>query len=69
MNNATKAAKTQQLIKQLEEEINDRIDEWHNGAGDQSLREHLGMTQEEYVEFVCHPEAYLRKKINNVQKP
>lgn len=36
----------------LAEQIDDFIDEWHLGSGDQELHEYLGMTWVEYGAFV-----------------
>ncbi len=35
-----------------EEDIDDKIDEWHNSDSELSIHEHLGMTWEEYAAFV-----------------
>jgi hypothetical protein len=44
------------------DELVDRVDalveEWHNGAGkDRPLHEFLGMTKEQYAEWIKNPDA------------
>jgi len=48
-------------MKFTEEEIDDKIDEWHNGNTGVELHEYLGMTLEEYALFVTDPDAYFEK--------
>jgi hypothetical protein len=38
-------------------EIDDAIDAWHAGGSNMELHEFLGMTWEEYRQFVRDPEA------------
>lgn len=41
-----------------DDEIDDRIDEWHNGAGaGKPLHEYLGWTRAEYAKWVENPDA------------
>lgn len=35
--------------------IDDRVDEWHKGDSELPLHEYLGMTWEEYSDFVTKP--------------
>ena len=37
------------------EDIDDFIDEWHEGEGDEDLHEFLGMSWEEYALWVSNP--------------
>lgn len=40
----------------LPEEIDDFVDIWHDGDGDQELHDFLGMTEDEYSLWVSNPE-------------
>ena len=43
-------------FEDLDEAIDDCVDEWHNGAGENlELHEYLGFTWEEYAIWVPHP--------------
>jgi len=39
------------------DDVDDRIDRWHDGDSKAELHEHLGMTQEEYANFVLAHDA------------
>lgn len=39
-------------MKPTLDEVDDAVDEWHNGKSNVSLREYLGWTHEEYVAWV-----------------
>lgn len=41
----------------LPEEIDDFVDMWHEGEGDEPLAEFLGFSQEEYSFWVLYPQA------------
>ena len=41
----------------LHTEIDDFVEQWHNGNSNQSLAEFLGLTDEEYALWVEQPEA------------
>ncbi len=40
----------------LYEDIDDYIDLWHNSDSEEKLHEFLGMTHDEYIEWVKHPD-------------
>jgi len=39
-------------IKVTKENIDDLIDEWHEGNSEQKLHEFLGLTEEQYAHYV-----------------
>ena len=43
------------------DDIDDYIDEWHEGPYTCELYEFLGMTQQQFHEYVKYPEPYLRR--------
>lgn len=42
----------------LDERLDDKVEEWHEGAGEgMALHEYLGMTQEQYAAWVKNPRS------------
>jgi hypothetical protein len=39
------------------EDISESIDTWHSGSGDQPIYDYLGMTEEEYSEWLRDPDV------------
>ena len=44
----------------LPDEIDDFVDRWHESDGDLSIHEFLGMTREEYLDWVKDPDVLAR---------
>lgn len=51
------------------EDIDDKIDDWHEGKTGVSLPEHLGMTHEEYAAFVVAPPPLASPAVDAVVIP
>jgi len=56
------------------DDINDSIDAWHAGSGEQPIYDFLGMTEEEYARWLRDPDALLqiaraRKEAQPLLKP
>lgn len=52
------------FAKKISKNIDDTIDNWHNGISKLELHEYLGMTWDEYSEWLIH-----RDSVNGNQKP
>lgn len=51
----------QDRIDFIHRRLNNEIDRWHASHSEDSLAEHLGMTEEQYAQFVKDPEEFIRK--------
>ncbi|MGD6943438.1 hypothetical protein ACQCT6_15570 [Cytobacillus gottheilii] len=49
----------------LIDEIDDYVDEWHEGDSDRELHEYLGLSELEYSLFVEKGDAFLKQILNS----
>ena len=67
MNEKTKTKPALTFVEALKrgvadyDDVDDYIDEWHNGPYTCELYEFLGMTQRQFFEYVKYHEPYLRR--------
>ena len=43
--------------------MDNRIESWHNSTSTKELYEYLGLTQQEYMEWVENPDRFFKKRI------
>lgn len=56
-------------IDWVEKHLNNEIDRWHKDMPEAPLHEYLGMTKEQYNEFVKDPKAFIQSLINAKETP
>lgn len=44
--------------------MDDEVEKWHNSTNTKEIYEYLGLTQQEYREWVENPERFFKKHIS-----
>lgn len=58
--------KDSEELDKILEEFDDKVDEWHNSSLAQlsDIHEHLGLTIDEYISYVCYPKEFAKQYAN-----